>query len=254
MSAREASSPIRPVLAALTLAGVAYSACAGPPFRTDDPDVRGVRELELNVFFEQTLVADGREGVQPGIEFNYGPIENVQLTLLVPAGFATPSGEAIVRGFGDLELGVKYRFINETDSLPAVAVSPLVAIPTGDSDKGLGNGGSQVFVPLWLSKKWGQLETYGGGGYWINNGPNWKNYWFLGWVVQYELDEHWTLGGELFYNTGEELGQQSSTGFNLGGAVNFDEHNHILFSAGKGLRNAAVTNRVSTYVAYSLTF
>jgi hypothetical protein len=38
------------------------------------------------------------------------------------------------------------------------------------------------------------------------------------------------------------------------GYYNLDEHNHVLFSAGKGLQNAAQTNRVSTYVGYQYTF
>ena len=229
-------------------------AWAGPPFRTDDPDVGVYRQFELNVFFQQTLVADGRDGVQPGVELNYGASENLQLHLMAPMAFTVPSGEAIVRGYGDTELGVKLRLVKETDDTPAVALSPLVEIPTGDSKRGLGNGGTQVFLPLWLSKRWGQFETYGGGGYWINNGPDWKNYWVFGWQAQYDFSDHWTLGGEIFYNTGEQPGQRSSTGFNLGGVYSLDEHNRVLFSAGKGLRNAGQTNRVSSYLAYSITF
>jgi hypothetical protein len=50
------------------------------------------------------------------------------------------------------------------------------------------------------------------------------------------------------------VGQGSSTGFNVGGFYNFDEHNHLLFSAGKGVRNAVQTNQVSSYVGYQYTF
>ena len=63
-----------------------------------------------------------------------------------------------------------------------------------------------------------------------------------------------TLGAEIFHTTGQVAGQGDSTGFNLGGYYNFDEHNHLLFSAGKGLQNAAESNRVSSYVGYQYTF
>lgn len=242
------------LIALPTFVWVAGVASAGPPFRTDDPDVGVYRQFELNLFFQQTLVADGRDGVGPSAELNYGALENLQLHLMTPIAFTIPSGEAVIRGFGDTELGVKFRLAKETDDTPAVALSALVDIPTGDSKKGLGNGGSQVFLPLWLSKRWGRFQTYGGGGYWINNGPDWKNYWFFGWQAQYDFSDHWTLGGEVFYNTGQQPGQRSSTGFNIGGLYSLDEHNSILFSAGKGLRNAAQTNRVSSYLAYSITF
>jgi hypothetical protein len=38
------------------------------------------------------------------------------------------------------------------------------------------------------------------------------------------------------------------------GFYNFDEHNHLLFSARKGPQDAAQTNRVSSYVGYQYTF
>lgn len=52
----------------------------------------------------------------------------------------------------------------------------------------------------------------------------------------------------------EQLSENpSSTGFNLGSSYNFDEHNHLLFSASKGLQNAAERNGVSTYIGYQYT-
>jgi hypothetical protein len=66
----------------------------GPPFRSHDPDVAVYRQFELNLFFEQTLVADGCDGVWPGVELNYGASENLQLHLLTPIAFTVPSGQA----------------------------------------------------------------------------------------------------------------------------------------------------------------
>jgi hypothetical protein len=97
-------------------------------------------------------------------------------------------------------------------------------------------------------------QTYGGGGYWINNAPQGRNFWFFGWQAQYQLSNHVTLGGEIFHSTGQALGQAASTGFNVGGYYNIDEHNHLPFSAGKGLQNATQTNRVSSYLGYQYTF
>jgi hypothetical protein len=62
------------------------------------------------------------------------------------------------------------------------------------------------------------------------------------------------LGGEIFHSTEQAPGEGSSTGFNLGGTYNFDEHDHLLFSAGKGLTNADATNRFSSYLAYQWTW
>jgi hypothetical protein len=239
---------------AVMLSAQSLAAWPGPPFRTDDPEAVEYKHAEFYVFYQQTLAADGRTGVVPAFEFNYGVYENVQLHLIAPVAFSKPSGQGTTRGYGDTELGVKWQFNEETDTVPMVGVFPLVEIPTGNSDRGLGNGHTQVFIPLWLQKHWGDFQTYGGGGYWINNGPDNRNYWFFGWQAQYQFSDHVTLGAEIFHTTGQVVGQGASTGFNVGGYYNFDEHNHLLFSGGKGLQNAAETNRVSSYVGYQYTF
>lgn len=229
-------------------------ALCGPPFRTDDPEAVEYGHAEFYVFYQQTLARDGRSGTVPGFEFNYGAYEHIQLHVIAPYAFDAPSGQSATHGYGDTELGVKWQFTDETESTPMIGIFPLVEIPTGNSDRGLGNGASQVFLPVWLQKKWGEFQTYGGGGYWVNNGIGNKNYWFVGWQAQYDFSDHLTLGAELFYNTATVVGESSSTGFNVGGYYNFDEHNHLLFSAGKGVQNAAQTNRVSTYIGYQWTF
>lgn len=240
-------------VALIVLAFTALSVRAGPPFRTDDPEAVEYKHAEFYIFSQQTLTADGRTGVLPAFEFNYGIHENVQFHVVAPYAFSTPAGQGTTHGYGDTEVGVKWQLNEESETVPMVGVFPLVEIPTGNADKGLGNGHSQIFLPVWLQKKWGDVQTYGGGGYWINNGPENRNYWFVGWQVQYQFSDHLTLGAEIFHTTGQVTDQGSSTGFNVGGFYNFDEHNHLLFSAGKGLQNAAETNRVSTYLAYQYT-
>lgn len=239
-------------LVAVTLAS--RVAWAGPPYRTDDPEAVQYQHLEVNVFSQQILTAAGRTGVLPGIEYNYGIMRNVQFHVGTPFAFDTVSGQGTEKGYGDTELGIKWQSNEQTETMPMIALYPLVEIPTGNHDKGLGNGASQIFLPVWIQRKWGNFQTYGGGGYWFNNGTDNRNYWFFGWQVQYQLSDQVTLGAEIFHNAGQVVGQTDSTGFNMGGSYNLDEHNHLLVSAGKGLQNAALTNRVSTYVGYQLSF
>lgn len=83
-------------------------------------------------------------------------------------------------GFGDTEVGVKVRFLQERDWVPMVGVFPIAKLPSGDSQKGLRSGNVQVFLPVWLQKSLGAWTTYEGGGYWINPGTGNKDYWFIG--------------------------------------------------------------------------
>jgi hypothetical protein len=48
-----------------------------------------------------------------------------------------------------------------------------------------------------------------------------------------------------------DVGDHGHTAFNIGDYLNFDEHNHILFSAGRDIQGP---NRFACYVAYQLTF
>lgn len=227
---------------------------AGPPFLTDDPEPVEYQHHELYIASQQIKTSDGRSGTLPHIEYNYGAAPDLQLHVIVPYAFDNPSHGSHQQGLGDIELGAKYRIVQETDNQPMVGIFPLVETDTGDADNGLGNGATQVFLPVWLQKSWGDWQSYGGGGYWINHAADMKNHWFFGWQLQKKITERLTLGGEIFHSTEQAVDEGSSTGFNLGGIYDIDEHNHLLFSAGRGLTNTAQTNQFSSYVGYQITW
>jgi len=229
-------------------------AAAGPPFLTDDPEPVEYQHHEFYIASQRTKTADGAAGTLPHLEYNYGAAPDVQLHVIAPYVFSHPEGDTHQKGWGDVEVGVKYRILQETDSSPMVGVFPIVVTSTGDADTGLGNGATQVFLPVWLQKRWGEWQSYGGGGYWINRATGAKNHWFFGWQLQKDITGRLTLGGELLHSTGQVVDEGSSSGFNLGGSYHFDEHNHLLFSAGRGLTNASLTNKFSSYLGYQLTW
>jgi hypothetical protein len=64
----------------------------------------------------------------------------MHLHLIAPFQYVKPKGGDSHYGYGDIEFGIKFRFIQESEKVPMVGTFPLVLFPTGDSDKGLGNG------------------------------------------------------------------------------------------------------------------
>ena len=196
-------------------------------------------------------------GVGPAWEFNYGLIPNGQFHIVAPLAFDSPAGGPSQFGYGDTELGFKYRFIDEdaNGSRPMVGVFPLVEIPTGDEASGLGAGHVRMYFPVWLQKSFGDWTTYGGGGYWVNHGGGTddKDYWFFGWLLQKKVTEKLVIGGEIFHQTANTIEGKDSTGFNIGAVYDFDDHNHLLVSAGRGIQNASETNLYSWYVGYQIT-
>ena len=229
----------------------ALVAYAGPPFLTDDPETVGHRGWEVYVASQMVKGKDKKSGTAPHFEVNYGLLSNLDLHAIFPLVYVDPEEDSTHYGFGDIELGVKYRFVEEEGHLPMVATFPLVGLPTGNHNKGLGAGHMRAFLPLWLQKSWGPWTTYGGGGYFINPGSENKNYWYAGGVLQRDLSEKATLGGELFYTTSQTAGEGSRTGFNVGGVFNFSEEHHLLFSAGRHIHGP---DRFLMYIGYQLTF
>ncbi len=234
------------------LLGVMLSsmAIAGPPFRTDDPEPVEFQHWEFYIASTGTF-GEGYSLTAPHVEINYGLLPDVQVHLIAPLEYVNPKGETAHYGYGDTEIGVKYRFIHESDWVPQVGIFPLLELPTGDEDKNLGTGKVQAFLPLWLQKSWGPWKTYGGCGYWINPGKGNRDFWFFGWEAERELSEYVTIGAEIFHQTATEKGGDSDTGFNIGGYINFTKANHLLFSAG---RDISGPSDFSYYIGYLFTF
>lgn len=213
----------------------AATAFAGPPFLTDDPEPVPFKHWEFYLF---SIVDDrphSTSGTGPAFEFNVGALPNLQLHLVLPLGFTAPQGEPSAYGLGDMEFGIKYRFIQEGDYRPMVAVFPLLEIPTGDADRGLGNRRAWAKFPLWLQKSWGPWTTYGGGGYAINPAPEQRDFFFGGWLLQREFGERLTLGGEIFAQGRSSDDTRSFAVFNLGGFFHITPNFHLLFSGGHTL-------------------
>jgi hypothetical protein len=169
-------------LALLTILG--GEAHAGPPFLTDDPETVEYQHWEFYLASEDSRIPGDLSGTGPHFELNYGVLPNVQLHLIAPLAYDRPSAGTTHYGFGDLELGVKLRFIQESDHVPQVGIFPLLEVPTGIANEALGNGHATAFLPLWLQKSWGKWTVYGGGGYGINSGAENQNWGFAGVVVQ----------------------------------------------------------------------
>jgi hypothetical protein len=245
------------ILGALCLRIAALPAWAGPPFVTDDPEPAELGHYEINIAAIGSFTSGGRQGSLPDIDANYGAAENVQLHLGIQNGYAGTTGRSTRYGYGDTELGVKYRFVEEDEGgwQPQIALYPNLEIPTGSRTKQLGTGEVRAFLPIWLQKSAGPWTGFGGGGYWINppNGDTAeKNYWFAGAGLLRRLDDKWNLGGEIYWQSpnGEEIA--TGAAFNLGGEYDIDETYHILFSAGRNLEDPSRFNRLSFYLGLQL--
>lgn len=210
-------------------------AFAGAPFLNEDPVPVDYSHSEFYVFSTYDGTTDGSDANFPAFEYSYGVLPDIQLTIGVLVARTASDDGPTEWGLGDTVIGLKYRFLEDTDTSLQIAVSPMVVLPTGDSNDGLGNGTAWWRLPISLQKSWGEWTTYGGGGYVINPADGEKSHAFGGWALQKDLGENWMLGGEVFARGKDTVGGRATTLVNFGGSFRFSQDFKLLFSAGHSI-------------------
>ena len=198
----QSTSLLYPVAALLLGSSVAL---AGPPFQTDDPEPIEYQHFEFYTFGSSDGTALETDTFGPAVELNWGGLPDVHLHIIVPAAGIFPSEGPRAFGLGDIETGVKYRFIHETEHHPMVGTFVMFEIPTGSPIKGLGVGKPWAKIPLWVQKSFGPWTTYGGGGVTVIKAEGYRNFPFAGWLVQRNFGKKWTVGTEVFYHGPEGI-------------------------------------------------
>jgi hypothetical protein len=234
-----AARPLRPLLAAIVLAAALApprpALAGGPPFLTDDPDAIEYKHWELYLFSTLDKAKDGAAMQTPAVEVNSGIFPNLQAHLIVPMTLALPTGGPRAYGLGDAEFGLKYRIIQETKTVPMVGVFPMLEIPTGDADRGLGNGRVWTRLPVWFQKSWGPWTANWGGGYEVNTAPDRRSNFFGSGLLQRKITEQLTLGGEIAAHGPNAGDGRTTVLYNFGGLYSLTEHCQLLFSVGHSL-------------------
>lgn len=233
------------LIAIILLQSAVTCALAAPPFITDDADPADYGTLQVFLFgagFNATHTALWNA---PSFEGDLGILPNLEIHTIISNTISLQTSEGNAVGLGDTLIGLKWRFLTETDYCPEMAVVPDWILPTGDADRDLGNGRGWVNLPLWIEKHFGPWTVYGGGGYAFNSAKGQSNYRFGGILVQREFSEQVTLGMEL-YSQGatstkhiapfEDAGPV--TLINAGGYYNFSPTQSLLFSLGHSVIGA----------------
>lgn len=222
----------------ILFSNIALNGYAGAPFLTDDPVPITLKHWEAFLFsdiIKSNLSDEEPQLAAPGLELNYGAMPNLQLHLITYYGWSLPGAAPPANGISDTEIGIKYRFIEETTSRPQMAFAPFIELPTGNANNRLGNGKTWYKIPFWLQKSFGKWTTYGGGGYVINPQEGMKNYAYGGWELQKQLNDKLILGAEIFSQQAISIDTPAYTLINAGGYYLINEHFNILFSAGHSI-------------------
>ncbi len=247
--------PTLKMLSVTLLLMISNTVLAGVPFVTDDPEPVEHKDLEVNYALSKTWRNNAASASIPSIDLNYGFTPNLQLHAQPRFSYEREGAEGNY-GIDNIEIGVKYRFINNESngSNYMVGIYPMLQLPTGDKRLGEVRGKMQLFLPVWAQYNKENWTMYGGTGYRINRNEDSKNSWFFGGVILYKLTNKFKMGGEVFRETSTTTGERGTAGFNLGGIYNLKEDYSVLFSAGKGISNISSTNKLSAYIGLQVIY
>ncbi|AXK71192.1 hypothetical protein DWG18_02085 [Lysobacter sp. TY2-98] len=148
------------IAVALLLSAVAAQAEAGPPLITNDPDTPGPGVWEIN------LAATGISGAgvlgldAPDLDLNRGVGERVQLSMHA-AWAHERDGNGWRSGLGDVEFGVRYRFMDAETSGMSLAIQPLYtrSWSAAARRRGLASEHPEWVVPVQLARPFGAFNA-----------------------------------------------------------------------------------------------
>lgn len=222
------------------------AARAGPPYETDDPDPTPYRQYEIYFHVDYHRIDDDIAGDAGTLEINYGLFPNTQFSVALPTVFAPANGDTRY-GFGDFEVGLKYRFIQESAASPQVSFYPSVTFATGSETAGLGEGHGTLLLPLWAQKSIGKWTFFGGGGVLFDHdsrGP--ASGLEDGLAITRDLSAATNVGVEIFHSEAVGL-NPAYTDLGLGYIGEIGNNHAILFSFGKAVTSPASAH---AYLAY----
>jgi hypothetical protein len=139
-------------LCALAAFAFAQSASAqgGPPLVTDDPGTPGNGHVELNLSFEADRSFGGTDYDAPRADLNLGVGPRMQVKAEMPWRVAAGGRARAKAGLGNLNVGLKLRFVDGGERGMAVSTYPQVSFAgsRGAVARGVADAETSVLLPV----------------------------------------------------------------------------------------------------------
>ncbi|OGW54218.1 MAG: hypothetical protein A2Z46_05060 [Nitrospirae bacterium RBG_19FT_COMBO_55_12] len=222
---------------------------AAHPLITDDTGTQGKGKAQLEFIGEYGI--DKEEGVTekgyevPTVPFlSYGITDSMDLVFGLPYALVTVEDAEIttaVRGATDMSIELKTR-IYEKDGL-SFAVKPGISLPTGDEEKGLGNGKTSYSAFFITTKEAEPWAFHFNAGYVRNEyklqadeEANRKDIWNVSLASQVEVEKDLNLVANIGMEKNPDKTSDTHPAFILGGVIySITENVDIDFGAKCGL-------------------
>ncbi len=185
----------------------------------DDPGILQPGQWEIIAAATYTSTADGDRWQAPLLDVSLGIVEDfLQISMVLPWEHVSPDTAPSNSGLGNVELGVKWRFVDGPHLQLALAPYHVIGVSGSAAARGIGTDSDITVLPV---------------------------------MAQYRLDDAWTLNAELAYasvNDGENA-------WGYGAALAYAPSAQLTWlleaygSAGTGFDNRSVELRAGLDVA-----
>jgi hypothetical protein len=253
-------APMRSLLAFLLLGFLvlirANISLAGRPLVVDDAAPVGPGQLEVEFGLTHgRRDGGGREQAWPAMTMAYGLVERLEIGLSIQRVNHDRRGEPAVKGFEDLHLASKLTILEETEVLPAVALSLDVKLPTASKSKRLSTGNFDEAFTFIFSKADAPLALHVNLGYLLVDSPRnakLKNRLRGGIASDYALNGELILVGEVFGTSRVGKDEQNEAAFQLGFRYALTKSLVFDAAAGRSLRRAGPTLQGTTGLTWTI--
>ncbi len=209
------------------------------PLITDDTGTQGKDKFQLEVNGEYS---NDNENTTTEISatFSAGIRDNIDLVVRLPYQFLRNKGEEGIKtsdnGISDMSIELKWRFY-EKDGL-SLALKPGIIIPTGDENKGLGDGKISYSLFLIKTKEMEPFTFHFNLGY-TKNKKELRDIWHYSLAGEYKVTKPLRIVANVGGESNPDRGSHVHPLFLLGGVIySVSENFDIDFGVKTGLNKA----------------
>jgi hypothetical protein len=244
------SGPLAPSILFASAAQLLF-AQGGPPMLTDDPDTPGPGRWEINTAYTEQRTQDHLQRSFPHVDANYGLGDRIQLKYETGYVFSDGPEGGVQSGWDNSLLGVKWRFLDESDAGFNMSVYPQLQLQNSSASvaHGLAKSAPNLLLPFEVSRKFGRFGLVGELGYQFLRQE--QTQWVYGILGAVNASEDLELLSELRV-FGETLGRPQDVILNIGLRKELGSRFKLLASMGTGLTNGPNSTSFIAYLGIQL--
>lgn len=178
------------------------SVYAARPLATEDAVVAGKGITQFEAALDYTKIKDVGEGTSLLLSPIHGVTEETEFSLRVPYILGRPESPSKVEGWGDVSFIMKHMLVEENKNIPAALLRMTIKLPTGDEEKDLGTGDTNIGFLGAITKNIGSSTIHLNLGYTFvgdqKDEPNDKNELNYGIAGEYGVGKKTRVVGEIY--------------------------------------------------------